>query len=327
MKIKFLITSSLLMLLLSAIYSWFSRTAVEQFGQLSISDGKLVTADAEVVQLVGPSFFWSNTGWSGADFYTAETVAYFSNQWKINVIRAAIGVEHYGGYKALPEDNFSRLQAVVDAAIEQGIYVIIDWHSHHAHLEPELAVDFFQKVARLYGDKPNVLYEIYNEPLDDASWQRDVKPYAEQVIAAIRQIDPDNIIIVGSPTWSQDVDQVAQAPITSADNIAYSLHFYAASHGEPLRQKAKLAINAGLALFITEWGTIDASGDGEIDYDSTEQWLAFIDEHQLSHCGWSISNKLEAASFFKPEVNPQQPLDSKMLTKNGRYFKSILDGK
>ena len=83
-------------------------------------------------------------------------------------------------------------------------------------------------MALEYGAFPNVIYEIYNEPLN-VSWSNVIKPYAMSVISIIREIDPDNLIIVGTPNWSQRVDMAAQDPIVEFENIAYTLHFYTIS--------------------------------------------------------------------------------------------------
>ena len=142
------------------------------------------------------------------------------------------------------------------------MYVIIDWHSHHAESYRSNAIAFFQDMARTYGTRNHVIYEIYNEPLQ-ISWSGTIKPYAQAVISAIRAIDPDNLIIVGTPSWSQDVDVAAADPIAGT-NIAYTLHFYAGTHGQFLRDKAQTALNRGVALFVTEWGSVNANGDGAV---------------------------------------------------------------
>ena len=148
-----------------------------------------------------------------------------------------MGVENPGGYLDNQQSNKERLKTVIDAAIDEGIYVIIDWHSHNAEDHLEEAKIFFQEMAQTYGEYENIIYEIYNEPLD-VSWSKVVKPYALEVIQTIRSIDPDNLIIVGSPEWSQRVDLVCEDPITTFDNIAYTLHFYTVHHQEWLRERA-----------------------------------------------------------------------------------------
>ena len=94
-------------------------------------------------------------------------------------------VEDAGEYISNPEGNKTRLKAVVDAAIAEGLYAIIGWHSHHAENYTEQAVACFEEMAGQYSEYDNVIYERYNEALQ-VSWSSTVKPYAEIVITAIR---------------------------------------------------------------------------------------------------------------------------------------------
>ncbi|MEH6548796.1 MAG: glycoside hydrolase family 5 protein [Pseudomonadales bacterium] len=299
-------------------------TPVEQHGQLSILDGQLVGSNSQKVSLAGPSLFWSNNGWPGAKYYTAQTVEFFATQWNASIIRAAMAAQGEGSYLTDPEDNRRRVETVVDAAIDNGIYVIIDWHSHHAEQNVDRAVAFFTAMAAKYGQSPNVIYEIYNEPLRETDWHTVIKPYSQKLIAAIRAIDSDNIILVGTQSWSQDVDLAAQDPLKEVDNIAYSLHFYAGTHKADLREKAQVALDAGLALFVSEWGTVDATGDGDIDRESTEQWLEFMRDNSLSHCTWSVVNKNEKSAILKPKTVSGAPWKQDDLTENGLYLKEII---
>ncbi len=222
-----------------------------------------------------------------------------------------------------PEMNLNNINILVDAAINLGLYVIIDWHTHHAEDNEMEAIDFFQKMAEKYGKYPNIIYEIYNEPLK-VSWDTVVKPYSERIIKAIRKIDPDNIIVVGTPHWSQDVDIASENPITGYTNIAYSLHVYAGTHFIWLKDKAEKALNNGIAIMVTEWGTINANGDGEINKESVERWMAFMKKHQLTHCNWSVHDKDEGASIVKNGANPKGGWTDDDLTKSGKLVKSYI---
>jgi len=179
-------------------------------------------------------------------------------------------------------------------------------------------------MAKKYGSVPNVIYEIYNEPLADTDWSTTVKPYAEELIARIRAIDPDNLIIVGTQTWAQDVDKAAADPIKGFDNIAYALHFYAGSHKQELRDKAKKALDSGIALMVTEWGSVNANGDGDIDREEAQRWLAFMREHNLSHCMWALNDKKEGASMLKPRTKPDGNWTDADLTAAGLFAKEIV---
>ena len=294
---------------------------VSVHGRLRAEKARIVGADGNAVSLAGNSFFWSQ--WQGK-YYTPEVVGWLKTNWRSTIVRAALGVKPECGnsYLQHPAENLARVTRVIDAAIAEDIYVIIDWHDHEAHLHTAQAVAFFTDMARRYGHQPHVIYEIFNEPLE-VSWVDDVKPYAEQVIAAIRAIDAENLIIVGSPHWSQDVDIAAADPVKGA-NIAYSLHFYAGTHKQPLRDKAKKAMELGAALFVTEWGACNADGTGPIDHVSVKHWMAFMREYQLSHCVWSVSDKKETASIITPAASPEGSWNDADLTESGLYARHYI---
>ncbi|GAA4046615.1 hypothetical protein GCM10022409_35840 [Hymenobacter glaciei] len=274
------------------------------------------------VRLAGNSLFWSNKGWGGEKYYKANVVGWLKNNWNASVVRVAMGVDDAGGYIEDPAREKAKVIAVVDACIAAGLYVIIDWHSHHAEDYKAQSIAFFKAMATKYGKTPNVMYEIYNEP-KQVSWPNVVKPYAQDVADAIRTIDPDNLIIVGSPNWSQDVD-VAAADKLTGTNIAYTLHFYAATHKQSLRDKAQKALDLNVALFVTEWGTCEASGNGAIDAASTKEWMDFMRTNQISHCNWALNDKAEAASALVTGTDPTAAWSNDFLTASGRLAKGYI---
>lgn len=272
-------------------------TFVDQHGQLRVVDATLTDQYGQPLALKGVSLGW-HQWWPR--FYDTTTVQWLQEDWGCNLIRAAIGVEPDGGYLVDPDFAMERLYTVVDEAIRRGMYVIIDWHSHERHVEP--AKDFFAKVATKYGRFPNILYEIYNEPVED-SWP-EVKAYAEEIIAAIRRIDKDNIILVGTPHWDQDIHLAADDPIVDHDNIMYTLHFYAATHKQNLRERAEYALQKNLPIFISECASMEATGDGPIDHTEWKIWVNWMDRHRLSWVAWSIADKDETCSMVKDKSSP-----------------------
>ena len=181
------------------------------------------------------------------------------------------------------------------------------------------SIGFFKEIAGLYGEYPNVIYEIYNEPLR-ASWSKEVKPYAEKLISEIRDLDPDNIIVVGSPHWAQDVDEASLDPLTG-DNIAYSLHFYAGTHKQWLRDKALVAMDNGIALWVTEFGTCNSDGDGPIDYEEMELWFDFMKKHSISWCNWSVGDKDETSAILKAGADSTGGWTDSELSESGKYIR------
>ena len=301
-----------------AISTQAGESIVDKHGQLHVDGNYIMDEHNQPVQLRGMSFFWSQ--WQGK-YYTPGTVKWLKKDWGCNVVRPAMGVEK-GGYLTQPKEEQAKVEVVIKAAIKNGIYVIVDYHAHEAHENTQAAKTFFADIAQKYGDKANIIYEIYNEPLGGAShWSENIKPYAQQVIDTIRHYDPDNIIIVGTPQWSQLVDAAAADPIEKP-NIAYTLHFYATTHKQELRDIAQVALDKGLCLVVTEFGTCPASGDGKLDLEETLRWFEFLDKNKISWCNWSIADKDESASAVKPNANEWGGWEMDMLTESGKFIRN-----
>ena len=294
-------------------------TVVDFNGLLQVSGNQIINKNGAPISLAGNSFFWSNDNWGGERFYNPEVVEWLKKDWKTTIVRASMGVEDPGGYLDNKTGNKDRIKIIVDAAIEKGLYVIIDWHSHHAEDNTEEAVLFFEEMASIYGHHNNIIYEIYNEPLD-ISWSDTIKPYAVSVIQAIRSIDPDNIIVVGTPEWSQRVDLAAADPITGFSNIAYTLHFYTVYHHQWLRDRASEALESGIALFVTEWGSI---GYSIIDSEANK-WMTWCHTNKISHCNWAVNDKEEEWSIVIPGASTSGNWSDEDLTDAGRLAKDII---
>ncbi len=298
---------------------FIDSTIVSNNGLLRVSGNNIVNKNNVPISLAGNSFFWSNDNWGGERYYNPEVVEWLRNDWNTTIIRAAMGVDEQGGYLSNKTSNKNRVKTIVQSAIDQGIYVIIDWHSHHAEDFTEEAIVFFEEMANLYGEHENIIYEIYNEPLD-ISWSETLKPYALSVISAIRAIDPDNLIVVGTPEWSQRVDLAAEDPITEYTNIAYTLHFYTVYHHEWLRSRASEALNDGIALFVTEWGSL---GYTTIDTEA-DKWMNWCFQNKITHLNWAVNDKEEEWSILKPGTNQQGGWSQSDLTNAGKLAKNII---
>lgn len=274
----------------------FPKVPNNFYGKLEVNGAQLSDSDGNPVVLKGVSLGWHNW-WPR--FYNEGTIKWVKDDWGVNVIRAAIGVEPDGAFLDNPENTKQKIKSVVEAAIENDLYVIIDWHSHK--LLQEDALNFFKEMAEEYGQYPNVIYELFNEPVD-YTWP-EIKTYSETIIKEIRKVDPDNLILVGTPNWSQDVNVAALDPIEDQKNLMYVLHFYAGTHQKYLRDKADIAIGLKLPLFISECAGMEASGDGPIDKVSWDNWMTWMNQNKLSWVAWSIADKDETCSMLYPEAS------------------------
>ena len=293
----------------------------------AVDGTRLVDSDGAPVQLRGISTH--GLAWF-PDYVNEDWFRQMKEEWGANVVRLAMYTAESGGYctggdqeklKALIRDG-------VQYATDCGLYVIIDWHIL-SDSNPNTYIDeskaFFEEMSQEYADHDNVLYEICNEPNSGTSW-KDVKSYAEQVIDVIRENDGDGVILVGTPNWCQYVDQAAEDPIEGRENVMYTLHFYASTHKESLRDAMVEAIEAGLPIFVSEYGICDASGNGAIDEYQADEWVRVMNENGVSYVAWSMSNKAETASIFKSSCAKTKNFSQEDLSDSGRWLYEMLTG-
>lgn len=302
-----------------------TRTPYEEHGRLSVSGASLVDERGNTVQLRGVST--SGIAWY-PEYVSFDSFRTLRDDWNANVVRLAMYTEEEGGYCTRDskgkEDLLNVINTGVKAASELGLYVIVDWHilsDGDPKTNEDEALRFFDTVSRKYADQGNVLYEICNEPNgDDVTWE-DVKDYAEQVIPVIRKNAPDSVILVGSPVWSQEISWGYEHPLPY-DNIMYTVHFYAATHGDDLRARVEEGEKNGEPIFVSEFSIVEASGTGPCDMTSAEKWAELIDRYRLSYCGWNLSNRDETSALLRPECTKTSGWDVSDLSETGIYLRA-----
>lgn len=307
----------LLSVLLLHFFNGYTQP-VSTYGALQVKGTKLCDRQGNPVALHGMSFGWHNL-WPR--FYNKKAVKELVTQWHCTVIRASMGVElNDSGYLKSPEHSVKLMENVIEACIKANVYVIIDWHDHNVHTEE--AKSFFRKMAKKYGNYPHVIYEVFNEP-DYETWP-EVKAYAEAVIKVIREEDPDNVILVGSPKWDQDILLPAADPIKGYDNLMYTMHFYAGTHKQWLRDRTDEAIQRGLPVFISECAGMEATGDGPLDKTEWDAFVKWMDEKGLSWIAWSVSDKNETCSVLHPAASSNGKWKEKDIREWGQLARKYL---
>lgn len=298
------------------------------YGALQVIGTQLCDSNGNAVQLRGISTH--GLAWF-PDYVNAELFRELHDEWKANVVRLAMYTAEYGGYCS-GGDQKKLKQLISDGvqyATDNDMYVIIDWHilsDGDPNTHKEDAKAFFTEMSEAYSGYDNVLYEICNEPNGGTSWSS-IKSYAEEIIHVIRANDEDAVILVGTPNWSQYVDQAAADPITAYSNIMYTLHFYAATHTDGLRSTMAAAIDAGLPVFVSEYGICDASGNGAIDEKQANAWVELMDRYGVSYVAWNLSSKSETSAVFKNSCGKLSGFTQEDLSSSGRWLYDMLTGK
>jgi endoglucanase len=320
------------------LFNIFATPVVTQQGALKRSGSGIVgKITGSPVQVAGMSLYWSI--WGGEKFYTSDVVTSLANNWNVTLVRASIAVENIGGYLEKPDTQLALVKAVVDAAISNDIYVLVDWHDHNANLHVAEAKDFFSKMAQAYPTTPNIIWEIWNEPDNKNgtgpegfdSWT-DIKTYADTIISEIRKYS-SNLVVVGTPKWSSDPESAADNPVVDS-NVAYAFHLYAGSHpfyanaqGEEIRSSAEAAMRKGSALFITEFGTTASDGgvnNKTVYKEETTTWLDWADNKRISWANWSLSNIDESSAALIATAPATGIWPDSLLSISGKFIRDRL---
>ncbi len=301
--------------------------AFKEYGKLHVTGTKLCAKDGTPVQLKGPS----TLGLVWYPEYINEKAFETIHSWGANLIRLAMYTMEEDGFLSGGDQTFTKelIDKGVKYATELGMYVIIDWHilsDGNPETHKKEAIAFFEEMSEKYKDYGNVLYEICNEPNgENVTWEV-VKAYAEEVIPVIRANSPDSVILVGTPKWSQLVDDAADNPL-DIKNVMYSLHYYASTHKEELRDRMRYALKKGLPIFVDEYSNCDASGNGIIDDKEAHEWAKIVDENYLSYAQWNISNRDESSAMVKASCTKTFDWADEDMTVTGLWMKDRLSGK
>ncbi len=292
---------------------------VATHGQLKVVGTKIQDQSGNPVQLKGISSYWLN--WEGQPDAEGKAGMQSMLTWKVAILRAAMGTDVSGGYIGNQAAMQAKIDTIMSNALSLGMYVIVDWHSGDAQNTQSQAVTFFTNLATKYGACPNILYEDYNEPVN-VTWSQ-IKPYHTAIVAAIRAKDPDNLIIMGTPTYSQDVDLAAADPVAGT-NLLYTLHWYSCSHTQWLRTKGDTAISKGLALFVTEFGATNADGgvDGKLCEPEANNWFTWMATNGIGGTAWKLARGSDSSNLLASGAPGGGPWTTSNLSPHGQFIVS-----
>ena len=195
-------------------------------------------------------------------------------------------------YQANPEAYYQNvLRPAVDYAKQKGLYAIVDWHhidDTTKHVDTTNA--FWADIAPRFKNDPNVLFELFNEPINAGSWPS-VRTDMQSFYNTVRVGAPDNLVLVGTPNWCQVVGPTALQPIEGT-NIVYVAHMYP-QHWANASLRTQIATAAAAhPVFLSEWGFQSGANailDGTISSYGAP-FKQFVEDYRLSWTAWCASN-------------------------------------
>ncbi len=248
--------------------------------------------------------------------------------WNANVVRLSMYTRSYHGY--CEDGDKEELKQIIRNGIEYAtladLYVIVDWHilsDADPRIHQDEAIAFFDEISSEFGEYKNVIYEICNEPNSETTWS-EIKEYANEVIPVIRNNSPKSLIIVGTPFWSGRPSEAIGDGLTEYENIMYSLHFYAASHGANERLEVIKCMDSDIPLFVTEFGICESSGNGELDYESGNAWIELLNQYAISYIQWNLSNADESSAAILKNSDKTSAFEDVDLSEHSKWLKNIL---
>lgn len=298
-------------------YLFLSCSDETRIKQLKVDNTFLTDVAGKSIILRGVTFGWSNEDFK---FYNKHTVKWLKDDWNVSVVRATLGIEPSGGYLEQPEEQKKYIFQVIDGALENDLYVVVAWHCNNIHETESKA--FFKELAHKYGRYPNIIYEVFTEP-DNESWN-ELKPFYTEMIKVIREEDPDNIILLSAPFYSQQVKTVADDPLLGFSNIMYTVHFCSGNSGQSLRDDCNYALKNNIPIIVSDHLLTDCSCNSELFVNEWHHWLDWFDRNQISWIVWSISDKKESCSLLKPGANPEGKWSINDINPSGEVVRSML---
>ncbi|MDO4961125.1 MAG: cellulase family glycosylhydrolase, partial [Eubacteriales bacterium] len=286
------------------------------------STGKIVNKNGEVFVIRGVSTV--NLGWR-PEYINYDAFKELRDKWNVNTIRIVMPVEDNRGY-VYPKYREQLLQYMIDGieyATELGMYAIVDWHvlldGNPLSYNME-ASSFITYIADHYGDRDNVIFEICNEPNgEDGTWAS-VKSYADRVISFIRQFSPRSLILVGTPNFCQDLDEVMADPITFYSNIAYTYHFYTITHREDMLETLEKAIKSRFPMVVSEFGLAGHTHSGTIDIAMGNRWMTLLEMYDIGRVYYNLSNENDSCALLVPSCSKMSDWSMEDLTQQGKWL-------
>ena len=251
---------------------------------------------------------YAHTFWQNYEerYITREDIEWIASLG-FNSVRLPINARrlfHFEAAKAeFQTETLQHVDDLIDRCREFGIYVILDMHAapggqtgqnidDSENDQPELFINpvyqdqlcsAWALLAARYADEPVVAaYDLLNEPLPDffCQYNDGVLPLYRRLIAQIRAIDPNHIIMLEGAHWATDFSVLDDMTREEAarDQIVLQFHrYWSAPDEESLERYRAVARRLDVPLYLGE------SGENNLDW-----YTAMFPLCDRLNIGWSF---------------------------------------
>ncbi len=253
-------------------------------------------------ELVGPhatAEFWRKF----QENYLTRDDIHFIKQSGFNSIRVPFSFRLFmeddkpNSWKA---EGFEPLDRVIKWCKEEGLWVVLDlhcapggqtgdniddgWGYPWLFEDPqaqEMTVTLWRKIAGHYKTESTVAgYDLFNEPIahffDVDKINPQLEPLYRKIVASIREVDPNHIIILEGAQWASKFE-IFSAPF--AGNLVYSFHkYWTAPDKSVVQSYLDFAQKHKVPLYLGESG------------ENSDEWIgkfrATLEAENISWCFW-----------------------------------------
>jgi len=311
--------------------------------ELRVSENKILDGAGKVTRLKGVnicSMEWLILGQN----MVQSAIEAFDN-WNCNVVRVPLNQDFWFGYGEGQNGDYREhrdiFHSVVREAEKRSKYVIADlhwsdrgiWgHKYGQQMMPDNnSIAFWQSVCSIYGNHPNVLFGLYNEP-HDVSWDvwknggeieykagNYYTPGHQKLLQLVRDTGARNICVVGGLEWAYDLKGIDRGYALEDRNtsgtmrgngIIYDSHVYPfkvewKENVECIKDKYPVLIGE-CGWFDPKWyrDKIDPNWHAQPHETWCPKLLDWIERNQFNWTAWSFHVKADPNILLDWDYTP-----------------------
>lgn len=253
----------------------------------------------------------------------------------VNMIRPSAYLEDYNflgsdgetayGYISRPEETRAEIEKIIKICIDLGLYVLLDWHvfydsnmiagqtyTGYARFHETEALEFFEYFTEKYGDYPNMIYDLCNEPYFAS--ESDIVQFVQAVRAVIVENVDEPVMTCGygagqtNDTWYTRSKRLYDAFVAAGiTDVFVAPHIYGSNITTPAQQ----LWDENIPIFCTEWGNSQGSGDGAGNDTAALANTNWFHEHAVAQSFWKFTDQTMTTSVLQNQgiINSEKWLD------------------